>query len=53
MCSEGDSPMSQLQNTDDAAEFIEYGTADTAPHGTLASTRTYLEQLAKGEDIHI
>jgi hypothetical protein len=50
---EGDSPMSQLQNTDPAAVSIEYGTKDTPPHAVLASTQTYLEQIAGDEDIHI
>jgi hypothetical protein len=30
-----------------------YGTANTPPPGTFASTRTYLEQLAKDREIHI
>lgn len=46
---DGDTPASQLKNTDDGAVSIEYGTKDTPPHGTLASTKTYMELLASTE----
>lgn len=49
---EGGSPMSQLRNDSGGADFIEYGTKDTPPHGTLESAKRYIEQLG-GEDIHI
>jgi hypothetical protein len=50
---EDDPPMSQIRNDTEGAVSIEYGTHDTPPHHTLASTRTYLQQLAEGKDIHI
>lgn len=46
---EGDAPISQLQNSDDGAVSIEYGTKDTPAHGVLASTRTYMQLLASTE----
>lgn len=47
---EGDTPMFQLQNDDEGAVSIEYGTKDTPPHHTMASTRTYMQQLADREE---
>jgi hypothetical protein len=45
--------MRQIVHVDVAAEWIEYGTKNTPPHGTMASARTYLEQLAGDDDVHI
>jgi len=42
---EGDPQSVQLQNDDEGAVSIEYGTHRTAPHGTLVSTQTYMEKL--------
>lgn len=50
---EGDPPMSQLQNSDDGAVSIEYGTKDTPPHSVMASTETYMQLVASTRDIHI
>jgi hypothetical protein len=36
-------PGAQIRNDDPGAVSIEYGTHDTPPHHTLASTSTYLE----------
>lgn len=47
---EGDTPLFQLQNDDDAAVSIEYGTKNTPAHHTMASTRTYMEGLAAAEE---
>lgn len=47
---EGDLPMFQLQNDDDGAVSIEYGTKDTPPHHTMASTREYIKGLAETEE---
>lgn len=50
---EGDSPMSQLRNDSEGAEFIEYGTHRTPPHAVMQSVRTYLERIGSEQDIHI
>jgi hypothetical protein len=49
---EGDSPMSQIRNDTEGAVSIEYGTKETPPHHTLASTKVYMDGLAE-RDIHI
>jgi hypothetical protein len=38
--------MRQIVHVDEAAEWIESITKNTPPHGTMASTQTYLEHLA-------
>jgi hypothetical protein len=47
------SRMRQIVHVDEAAEWIEYGTKNTPPHGTMASARMYLEQVDGDEDTHI
>jgi hypothetical protein len=47
---DGDMPLFQLQNDDEGAVSIEYGTKDTPPHHTAASTRIYMAQLAERDE---
>lgn len=47
---DGDTPLFQLQNDDDGAVSIEYGTKTTPPHGTMASTRQYMQSRADEEE---
>lgn len=48
----GDVPKSQLQNSDDGAVSIEYGTKDTPPHAVLESVRLAMQLKASTEEIH-